>query len=138
MTADEVIRLLELQPHPEGGHFREIFRDTAADGGRGAATSILFLLQAGETSAWHRVDAVEIWYFHGGAPLRLEIAAPGATAVHTLGSVEAGHRPQAVVPAGAWQSARTLGGWSLVGCAVAPAFQFEGFEMAPAGWSPPG
>jgi predicted cupin superfamily sugar epimerase len=140
MTADEMIRALGLQPHPEGGHFRETFRDAKANGGRGAATSILFLLKADEVSAWHRVDAVEVWSFHGGHPLRLEIAAPGEpSSAVTLGiDVARGQRPQAAVPAGAWQSARSLGDWTLVGCVVAPAFSFEGFEMAPPGWSPPG
>lgn len=138
MTADEIIRVLGLQPHPEGGHFRETFRDASPTGGRGAATSILFLLRAGEVSAWHRVDALEIWNFHGGDPLELAIAAADQPrAEFVLGADLAhGQRPQAVVPAHAWQTARSLGDWSLVGCVVAPAFDFNGFELAPSGWQP--
>ncbi|CCQ74750.1 cupin domain-containing protein [Magnetospira sp. QH-2] len=138
MTANEVITHLGLQPHPEGGHFREIFRDPDPDGGRGALTCIYFLLAEGERSHWHRVDAAEVWTFHGGAPLTLSISEDGGpTTDHILGTdLGAGQRPQAVVPVGAWQSARSLGDWTLVGCMVAPAFRFEGFEMAPEGWSP--
>ena len=132
-TAESIIEALGLQPHPEGGHFRELHRETAPDGGRGAITSILFLLRAGEVSAWHRVDATEIWYFHAGAPLRLRVGSGESI----LGrDPTQGQMPQAVVPAHAWQSAESLGDWTLVGCAVAPAFVFDGFEMAPPGWSP--
>lgn len=136
MTADEMIRHLDLRPHPEGGHFRETHRDVAPDGGRGAVTSILFLLCAGEVSAWHRVDATEIWYFHAGAPLRLSVAGGGE---RVLGpDAAAGQSPQAIVPAHAWQSAESLGEWTLMGCAVAPAFVFAGFEMAPPDFAPGG
>jgi len=137
--AEAIIRGLGLEPHPEGGHYREIYRSVADDGGRGACTSIYYLLRAGERSHWHRVtDAVEIWHFHAGDPLELAMSADGRTTeTHRLGSdIGAGERPQAVVPAGAWQSAASLGAWSLLGCTVAPAFSFEGFEMAPAGWTP--
>jgi predicted cupin superfamily sugar epimerase len=139
MTAAEVIALLGLAPHPEGGHFRETFRDPAEAAERAASTAIYFLLARGERSHWHRVDAAEVWHWHAGAPLRLEIAADGATPVaHRLGAdLAAGERPQAVVPAGAWQAAETLGDWTLVGCTVAPGFRFEGFELAPPGFSPP-
>lgn len=138
MTGGEVARLLGLQPHPEGGHFREVLRDRGEAGGRGVATSIVFLLQAGEVSAWHRVDALEIWNFHAGAPLELAIAEDGAApGTRILGAdFASGQQPQAVVPAHAWQSARSLGDWTLVGCVVAPAFSFAGFEMAPRGWTP--
>lgn len=138
MRAEEIIALLGLQPHPEGGHFRETYREAAADGGRGASTAIYFLLAAGERSHWHKVDASETWHFYAGAPLSLAIVtADGARSVHVLGTdLLAGHRPQAVVPPHAWQSARTLGDWTLVGCTVAPAFQFEGFVLAPPGWEP--
>ena len=138
-TAQEVIAELGLQPHPEGGHFVESFRDRSVAGERGAVTVIYFLLKSGEVSRWHRVDAVEIWHWYAGAPLKLRIAELEGTAPkeHLLGSnVLAGARPQAVVPANAWQSARSLGDWTLVGCTVAPAFQFEGFEMAEEGWEP--
>ena len=135
-TAEAVIAALGLAPHPEGGHFREVYR--APGEGRTAVTSIYFLLAAGERSHWHRVDASEIWCFHAGAPLELEIAAEDGTRIrHRLGpDIAAGERPQAVVPPDAWQSARSLGGWTLVGCQVAPAFEFAGFELAPPGWSP--
>ncbi len=135
-SADEIIRNLGLQPHPEGGHFRETFRDPAEIDGRSASTAIYFLLREGERSHWHRADAAEVWHFYAGAPLELEIA-DGARRVVRLGSdLPAGERPQAVVPAGAWQSARSLGAWTLVGCTVAPGFEFAGFELAPEGWSP--
>lgn len=138
MTADEVIAALRLEPHPEGGFFREIYRDF--EGARGAATSIYYLLREGEISRWHRVDAVEVWHFHAGAPLELETAdGQGGRRRHTLGmSFESGQEPQAVVPARHWQSARPLGSWTLIGCTVAPAFSFDGFELAPEGWEPPG
>lgn len=136
--AAAIIRLLELRPHPEGGHYRESYRHDPGDGGRGACTAIYYLLAAGEESAWHRVDAVEIWHWYGGAPLRLSLSADGrAVEAVTLGpDLAAGQRPQAVVPAGGWQSAASLGAWTLVGCTVAPAFEFAGFEMAPPGWRP--
>ena len=138
-TAQEVIAELGLQPHPEGGHFVESFRDRSVAGERGAVTVIYFLLKSGEVSRWHRVDAVEVWHWYAGAPLKLRIAELEGTTPkeHLLGSnVLAGARPHAVVPANAWQSARSLGDWTLVGCTVAPAFQFEGFEMADEGWEP--
>jgi predicted cupin superfamily sugar epimerase len=139
LSADDVIRLLDLKPHPEGGHFRETFRDPiTVDGRRAASTAIYFLLARGERSHWHRVDAVEAWHWYGGAPLKLEIAnGPGSVARMTLGGdLVAGQRPQAVVPAQARQSAQTLGDWTLCGCTVAPAFEFAGFELAPRGWKP--
>lgn len=138
MTADEVIAALGLQPHPEGGHYREIFRHTPDGGGRGAVTSIYFLLAAGEVSAWHRIDATEIWHYHAGAPLTLKISEDAKMVVdYRLGGQPArGERYQAVVPSGAWQSAESDGPWTLVGCTVAPAFDFAGFELAPPGWAP--
>lgn len=138
-TADAVIAALGLEPHPEGGHFREVYRHTPADGGRGDCTSIYYLLRAGERSAWHRVtDAVEIWQFHAGDPLALSVSADGKSVeTHLLGAdLATDARPQAVVPAGAWQSAESQGDWTLVGCTVAPAFVFDSFEMAPEGWEP--
>jgi uncharacterized protein len=141
LSAAEVIRLLDLAPHPEGGHYRETFRDPRVTGGRSASTAIYFLLARGERTHWHRVDAAEAWHFHTGAPLMLEIAADPRAAVArvTLGSDLAnGERPQAIVPAHAWQTAESLGDWSLVGCTVAPGFEFKGFELAPKGWSPAG
>lgn len=136
--AEAIIRLLDLRPHPEGGHFRETFRHLPADGGRGAMTAIYFLLGKGEVSHWHRVDAAEIWHFYGGAPLDLSIAPErGAPVTHVLGpDLEAGEAPQIVVPEGHWQSAQSRGNWTLVGCTVGPAFDFAGFELAPPGWRP--
>ena len=139
LTAEDAIRLLGLAPHPEGGLYRETFRDAGPDGGRGAQTAIYFLLRAGEASRWHRVtDAAEVWHHYAGGPLELAVAADGGEpTIHRLGcDLAAGARPQAVVPAGAWQSARPLGAWTLAGCTVAPAFEFSRFEMAPAGWRP--
>jgi len=139
-SAADLIRLLDLAPHPEGGHFRQTFRDTrTVEGGRAASTAIYFLLARGERSHWHRVDAVEAWHYHAGAALALEIAidAKGPVERVTLGpGIAAGERPQAIVPAHAWQAAQSLGEWTLVTCTVAPGFEYEGFEMAPPGWAP--
>jgi predicted cupin superfamily sugar epimerase len=140
--AADVIRLLELKPHPEGGHFRETFRDARIDeSGRAASTAIYFLLARGERSRWHRIDAVEIWHFHAGAPLALDLAAHDKGPIERIvlgADLTAGERPQAIVAAGDWQTASTLGDWTLVGCTVAPGFQFSGLELAPNGWSPRG
>lgn len=139
LSADEVIKTLALEPHPEGGHFREIHRHQNADGSRGVVTTIYFLLKAGERSHWHRViDAEEIWCWHGGAALELLIHSEGtARETHVLGmDLMAGQRPQAVVSINAWQAARTLGEWTLVGCQVAPAFEFARFELAPPDFEP--
>ena len=138
MTADDIIKQLGLQPHPEGGLFRETFRDAQTTGaGRAASTAIYFLLRAGEKSRWHRVDAVEVWHFYAGAPLELGICEIKLATTLRLGpDLAAGERPQAVVPAGAWQQAVSLGAWTLVGCTVAPGFDFTGFEMAPEGFDP--
>lgn len=136
-SADRLIQQLGLEPHPEGGWYRETWRHVTPDEGRGAGTAIYFLLRAGERSAWHRVDADEIWHFYRGAPLELEIVDDGAPRVERLGSdLEVGERPQRVVPAGAWQRARSLGAFTLVGCTVSPAFEFSGFELAPDGFDP--
>lgn len=142
MPDDEVtalVGLLGLQPHPEGGWYVETWRHEAAAGERPAGTAIYYLLAAGQRSHWHRVDATEIWHHYAGDPLRLEVhAGTGPTEVVTLGpDLAAGQRPQAVVPAGAWQAAEPTGAWALVGCTVSPGFTFAGFDLAPAGWSPP-
>lgn len=139
LSAEEVIAILGLEPHPEGGHYKEIYRADGPDGGRGQVTTIYFLLKAGEVSHWHRVqDAVEIWCWHGGAALELSIHAEGAgRETHILGlDLQAGQRPQAIVPVNAWQAAKPLGDWALVGCQVAPAFDFARFELAPPGFEP--
>ena len=132
LTADDVIAILGLAPHPEGGHFRETFRDAARPGRRAASTAIYFLLKAGEQSHWHAVDAAEGWHFYAGDGLLLEMSPPGGPiAAIRLGSrLKSGERPQAIVPAGHWQRARSLGSWTLVGCTVAPAFTFDGFRLA--------
>jgi predicted cupin superfamily sugar epimerase len=136
LTAQDVVRMLDLKPHPEGGYFRETFRDARNVGGRSASTAAYFLLARGERSHWHRVDAAEVWHWHAGAPLQLEVAlALGRIERVTLGGdISAGLRPQAVVPPHVWQAAQTLGDWTLLGCTVAPAFDFAGFELAPDDW----
>jgi uncharacterized protein len=139
LTATEIIRLLNLEPHPEGGHYRQTFRDgKTVDGDRAASTAIYFLLARGERSHWHRVDAAEIWHWYGGAPLTLEIALPsGQRELLTLGNdLAAGQRPQGIVPAQAWQAAQSLGDWTLIGATVAPGFEFAKFELAPPGFEP--
>jgi predicted cupin superfamily sugar epimerase len=141
LTADDVIRLLALTPHPEGGHYRETFRDADDEAGRAHSTAIYFLLRAGEVSQWHRVDAAEAWHWYAGDPLELELAPPDASVavIVRLGAdLTRGERPQAIVPPGHWQRARSLGAWTLVGCTVAPGFTFAGFEMAPASFRVPG
>ncbi len=139
--AGAIIDALHLAPHPEGGWFVETFRAPApADGGRPPGSAILYLLAAGERSHWHRIDAAEIWQFAAGDPLELRIRADGDATTTTIrlgGDVAAGDVPQAVVPVGAWQAARPLGTWTLVGCFVAPAFEFGGFELAMPDWDPP-
>ncbi len=140
IDATQIIRTLKMQPHPEGGHFVETWRDRPADGGRGSGTAIYFLLQAGEISAWHKVDATEIWHWHAGAPLTLSISEDGkSTRAIALGpDLVAGQSPQGIVPNDAWQMAESQGDWTLVGCTVSPAFDFAGFELAPKGWQPSG
>lgn len=140
IDADALIARLELVPHPEGGWYRETFRDEPADGGRGAVTQIYYLLRAGERSRWHRVDAIEIWHFYAGEPLMLGmVGEDGSRRSVVLGpELARGDEAHAVVPARAWQAAEPLGTFALVGCTVAPAFLFSGFELAPPGWRPNG
>jgi uncharacterized protein len=138
-TAAEIVTRLELKPHPEGGYYRETFRDKRVDAnGRSFSTAIYFLLARGERSQWHRIDAVEVWHYYAGSALTLRIAHDGCTQ-HTvrLGpDISQGERPQAIVPAQAWQTAETSGDWTLVGCTVAPGFEFASFELAPKEWAP--
>jgi predicted cupin superfamily sugar epimerase len=139
MTAAGIIAALEMRRHPEGGWYAETFRDDGGAGGRGHSTAIYFLLEGGDVSAWHRVkDAAEVWHHYAGAPLELRIAdQAGGSTVSMLGTdLEHGERPQFVVPAGCWQTARSLGDWTLVGCTVSPGFDFAQFELAPQGWEP--
>jgi uncharacterized protein len=139
-TAQDIIARLDLKPHPEGGHYRETFRDTRLEGGRRArSTAIYFLLARGERSHWHRIDAVEIWHYYAGHALTLEIADAGGRRSIRLGpDLACGETPQAIVPAHAWQAAESSGDWTLVGCTVAPGFDFTAFELAPKGWAPAG
>ena len=137
MTADEIIATLGLQAHPEGGWYVQTFEDAAGADGRSRSTAIYFLLKSGEVSHWHRVDAVEVWHWYAGAPLLLDIADGDTRTRIVLGpDLAAGQRPQGAVPKHAWQSAKSLGDWTLVGCTVAPGFRFEGFELAAPDWSP--
>lgn len=139
LAAEDVIRILDLKPHPEGGHYRETFRDDTGEIARAHSTAIYFLLARSEVSRWHRVDAAEVWHWHAGAPLALSVAPPGGLAREMRLGIDlaAGERPQGVVPPGHWQSAMSLGDWTLVGCTVAPGFLFEKFELAEEGFSPP-
>ncbi len=136
--ASDIVAALGLEPHPEGGHYRETFRHVPSEGTRGAMTAIYYLLAAGERSHWHRVDAAEIWHWYAGAPLALHLSPEGrGSETRRLGpSIGSDERPQIVVPAGWWQSAETLGAWTLAGCTVGPAFEFAGFQMAPKDWKP--
>src|SRR2546423_11491284 len=135
ISAADVIRKLDLKPHPEGGHFSEMFRDPRADAnGRSASTAIYFLLARGERSHWHRIDAVEVWHYYAGSALVLEIADDGGSRAIRLGpDLAANEVPQAVVPAQAWQAAESSGDWTLAGCTVAPGFDFAKLELAPQG-----
>ena len=137
-TARQIIETLGMQRHPEGGWYVETFRDVDGPDGRARSTAIYYLLEAGDQSHWHRVDALEVWHWHAGSPLQLSISADGATS-HTIElgpDIVSGQRPQGIVPTDAWQAAQSLGAWTLVGCTVAPGFEFAGFEMAPADWTP--
>lgn len=134
----EIIRMLGMKPHPEGGHYVETWRDEPGPDGRSRLTAIYFLLAADEVSRWHKVDAAETWLWQAGAPLSLSWSEDGVTAWHQrLGpNLRGGERPQRVIPAHAWQTAESLGAWTLVSCLVAPGFEFEGFELAPDHWRP--
>lgn len=130
MTADEIIARLDLAPHPEGGHYRQTW--VAENHGRASGTCIYFLLRAGESSHWHRVDATEIWLFHSGAPLVLSLAetAQGPARDHLLTSDLTVGAPQIIVPENHWQAARSTGEYTLVSCTVSPGFEFSGFTLA--------
>lgn len=133
-TAKSIIDTLNMRPHPEGGWYAETWRSEIGE--RPTGTCIYFLLEAGQRSHWHRVDAAEIWHWYAGAAMELHVNA-GETSVQILGpDLTAGQRPQLVVPANAWQSSVPVDGWVLVGCTVSPGFQFETFELAPEGWTP--
>ena len=140
LGVNEIVRLLGMQAHPEGGWYVETFRDsdTGLDG-RARSTAIYYLLAADQVSVWHRIDAVETWHWYAGGPMVLTLSPPDGKGarVHHLGpDLRGGQRPQCVVPAHHWQTAESLGAWTLVGCTVAPGFRFEGFELAPEDWRP--
>jgi predicted cupin superfamily sugar epimerase len=135
--ARHIIHALGMERHPEGGWYVQTFEDTAQFEGRAQSTAIYYLLEADEQSAWHRIDAIEVWHYYAGAPLALRLSDGQTQTDHVLGpDILSGQRPQVVVQHMEWQSARSLGSWTLVGCTVAPGFQFSGFELAPAGWEP--
>src|SRR5262249_54557964 len=139
MTAGQIIEFLKLKPHPEGGHFGETFRDTTAIGGRSASTPIEFLLARGGRMHWDWVEAAHVLHYYARAPLEFGQAAQDHGPIRRLRlgtDFSAGECPQAVVPRQAWQAAESLGDWTLVGCTVAPGFEFAGFEVAPQGWAP--
>jgi predicted cupin superfamily sugar epimerase len=138
VTAKEWIKALNLQRHPEGGWFAETFRDSPDGVGRAHSTAIYFLLEAGEASHWHKVDAAELWLFHAGAPLELKVSVDGLKFERKLVGLDLsdGQQPQGLVPANAWQAAKTLGDYTLVSCTVAPGFEFSRFTLAPKDWSP--
>lgn len=137
-SASEIIESLNLSPHPEGGWYKESWRAETAPGERASGTAIYYLLEEGQRSHWHRVDAVEIWHYYAGAALALSMAEDGGAPDTTTlgGDLSKGERPQVIVPAHWWQSAQSLGAWTLVGCTVSPGFQFEGFELAAPDWTP--
>jgi hypothetical protein len=137
-TAADIIARLALKPHPEGGHYRETFRDPRLDPkGRALSTAIYFLLARNERSHWHRIDAVEIWHYYAGSALALQISDDSGQRSVRLGpDLAAGEEPQAIIPPQAWQAAESTGDWTLVGCTVAPGFDFAKFELAPKGWVP--
>lgn len=141
-TADGVIRILDLLPHPEGGYYTEIYRDRPQSG-RGVGTAIYFLLRSDQVSHWHRIDATEIFHYYDGLPLEIRLWRPGQTVERAIlgPNLASGQRPTVIITPGTWQAARPLAAsegvdYSLVGCTVAPAFEFSGFELAPAGWEP--
>jgi uncharacterized protein len=133
--AAALIERLALRPHPEGGWYRELYRSSLCvqgeRGERAALTTIYYLLEPGQVSRWHVVAAEEVWHFYGGAGLELFIYEPGARALRRerLGQVQEGAAPVSVVPAGCWQAARPLGGYALLGCTVAPGFEFADFRL---------
>jgi predicted cupin superfamily sugar epimerase len=137
-TAAEIIARLDLKPHPEGGHYRETFRDSRRDvNGRSASTAIYFLLARGQRSHWHRIDAAEVWHYYAGSALNLQIADDvGQHSIRLGPDLAGGEVPQATVPAQAWQAAESTGDWTLVGCTVAPGFDFAKFELAGPDWFP--
>lgn len=138
VSSKQIIEKLGLAPHPEGGWYKETWRAAAAPGTRASGTAIYFLLEQGQRSHWHKVDATEIWLYHAGAPLTLKLSDDGTTTrAVTLGpGLENGEHPQAIVPPHCWQAAKSLGEWTLVSCTVSPGFEFEGFELAPPDWTP--
>lgn len=137
LAAKDVIYTLGMERHPEGGWYAETLVDVEGETGRAQSTAIYYLLEAGDLSHWHRVDAVEVWHYYAGAPIELSLSDGITLDRQVLGSdLAGGQRPQVVVPRDVWQSAKSLGEWTLVGCTVAPGFRFSGFELAADGWAP--
>jgi uncharacterized protein len=138
MTASQVIGLLNLEPHPEGGWYRQSFSDRPDSTGRPLSTAIYYLLEGGKRNAWHRVDATEMWHWYGGDAMRIEVSHDGVHRIESLlgPDLMSGERPQFVIPAGHWQRTTCLGDWALIGCTVTPGFQFSRFELAEPGWEP--
>ncbi len=135
--AQEIITKLGLKKHPEGGYYHQTFRDEKQDNERAISSAIYYLLEKNDKSHWHRIDAVEIWHFYAGSPLKLSISDGKQVEEHILGSdIFSNESPQIIVPCHQWQSAISLGEWTLVGCTVAPGFEFSNFEIAPFDWSP--
>lgn len=137
LSARDVIATLHMERHPEGGWYSETFQDEHEVDGRPQSSAIYYLLEAGDVSHWHRVDAVEVWHFYAGAALLLRVSDGASVTEHRMGpEISKGDRPQVVVPRYAWQSAVSTGAWSLVGCTVAPGFRFSSFELAAPDWAP--
>jgi predicted cupin superfamily sugar epimerase len=143
--AKALIEKLGLQEHPEGGWYRETWRAQADQGERAGGTAIHFLLEAGQRSQWHKIDATEIWLFHSGDPLTLSLAESEAGPIRSVSlgpDPLAGHAVQLVIAPGEWQAAEPIAegefGYTLVSCVVVPGFEFSGFQLAPPDWSPSG
>lgn len=139
MNANDIIAHLRLEPHPEGGFYRETYRDTQTQNGRSVSTAIYFLLRAGDRSHWHRIDSAEIWHWYAGGPLLLKLYDDQKDSKEEYilsNSLRHNHQPQIIIPPHIWQSAEPLEGWSLVGCTVAPGFEFQKFELAASDWGP--
>ena len=137
-SAKSIIQTLDLAPHPEGGWYKETWRAEASAGQRAAGTAIYYLLEADQFSHWHRIDSTEIWHWYAGAPLSMTVSPNGhdAQSIHLGPEIAIGQRPQYIIPPEWWQTATSLGHWSLMGCTVSPGFEFSGFEMAPNDWRP--
>lgn len=131
ITAKDIIEQLQLAPHPEGGFYRRTFCNAEGPGDRGKMSTIYYLLEQQGFALWHRFDADEMWFWHAGSPMTLEIGKnQTAEQTHLLGpDITAGQSPQLLIPANHWQRAKSNGAWSLVSCAVSPGFLFENLDL---------